>query len=191
MAEQEAMMAVAPQLYTIQDVIALPDDAHRYELVRGELRRMSPAGRKHGRLIMNLSTPLDQFVRDHRLGVVYAAETGFIIETNPDTLRAPDLAFVRQERVAAAPDDEGYFPGPPDLAVEFISPHDLYTEVDEKVLDYLDAGTRMVMIVNPRKRTVTVYRSRSDISLLTAEDVVQGGDVLPGWSLPVSAIFSD
>jgi Uma2 family endonuclease len=183
-------MTTTAQLYTIADILALPDDAHRYELVRGELRRMSPAGRKHGRLIMNLSTPLDQFVREQQLGVVYAAETGFILDTNPDMLRAPDIAFVRLERVDATSDDEGFFPGPPDLAIEFISPSDLYTDVDEKVLDYLSSGTRMVVIVNPRKKTVTVYRSRTDISILTNDDILDVGDLLPGWSLPVGAIFS-
>lgn len=183
-------MSTEQQLYTTQDVLALPDDAYRYELVRGELRRMSPAGRKHGRLIMNISTPLDQFVRKHQLGVVYAAETGFILENNPDTLRAPDIAFVRQERLAALPEEDGFFAGPPDLAVEFISPNDLYTEVDEKVRDYLRAGTRMVVVVNPRKQTVTVYRSRKDIQLLTREDLLEGGDLLPGWFLPVTAIFA-
>lgn len=183
-------MATAQQHFTLDDLLALPDDAHRYELVHGALRRMSPAGNRHGRLIMNLSTPLDQFVRAHRLGVVYAAETGFILETNPDTLRAPDVAFVRAERAAPLRDTDGFFPGAPDLAVEFISPHDLYTEVDEKVLDYLRAGTRMVVIVNPRKAIVTVYRSHTDIRLLTAADTLDGGDVLPGWSFPVGDIFA-
>lgn len=181
-------MTTTHQLYTTQDVLDLPDDAHRYELVQGELRRMSPAGRKRGRLIMNLSTPLDQFVRAHQIGVVYAAETGFILATDPDTLRAPDIAFVRQERIED--DEEGFFPGPPDIAIEFISPHDLYTEVDEKVLDYLSAGTRMVIIVNPRKQIVTVYASRMEIRMLTKDDVLEGSEILPGWSLPVSAIFS-
>jgi Uma2 family endonuclease len=183
-------MVTTTHVYTVQDLLRLPDDTHRYELVQGELRRMSPAGRKHGRLIMNLSTPLDQFVRDHSLGVVYAAETGFILATDPDTVRAPDIAFVRQERITAPDDEEGFFPGPPDLAIEFISPHDLYTEVDEKVRDYLNAGTQMVLIVNSRKKTVSVYRSRSDILLLTKDDVLDGGTVLPGWSLPVSVIFA-
>ncbi len=183
-------MTTEQQLYRIQDVLALPDDAHRYELVQGELRRMSPAGRKHGRLIMNISTPLDQFVRENQLGAVYAAETGFILETAPDTLRAPDIAFVRHERLADLPEADGFFVGPPDLAAEFILPNDLYTEVDEKVRDYLRAGTRMVVVVNPRRQTVTVYRSHTDIQLLTREDRLEGGDLLPGWSLPVSTIFA-
>jgi Uma2 family endonuclease len=183
------MTTTTSQLMTAEELLALPDDGFRYELLRGELRRMSPAGRKHGRLIINLTTPLDQYVRAHQLGVVYAAETGFLLASDPDLVRAPDVAFVRQEREAAAPDDDGFWPGPPDLAVEFVSPHDLYTEVDEKVLDWLDAGTRMVVIVNPRKRIVTVYRSRTEITILTAQDILDGSDVIPGWSLPIAAIF--
>jgi Uma2 family endonuclease len=184
------MTTTTPQLMTAAELLALPDDGFRYELVRGELRRMSPAGRKHGRLIINLTTPLDQYVRAHQLGVVYAAETGFLLATDPDLVRAPDVAFVRREREAAIPDDDGFWPGAPDMAVEFVSPHDLYTEVDEKVLDWLDAGTRMVVIVNPRKRLVTIYRSRTEIALLTEQDTLEGGEVIPGWSLPIHVIFA-
>lgn len=183
-------MTTVPALATIQDLLALPDDGYRYELIRGALRRMSPSGRKHGRLIMNMSTPLDQFVTEHQLGIVYAAETGFILATNPDLVRAPDIAFVRSDRVHLELDEDGYFPGAPDLVIEYISPNDLYTEVDEKVLDYLEAGTSMVVIVNPRKQVVTVYRSRTDIAILTMRDQLAGADVLPGWSLSVEAIFA-
>jgi Uma2 family endonuclease len=183
------MTTTTPQLMTAAELLALPDDGFRYELVRGELRRMSPAGRKHGRLIINLTTPLDEYVRAHQLGVVYAAETGFLLATDPDLVRAPDAAFVRHEREATLPDDDGFWPGAPDMAVEFVSPHDLYTEVDEKVLDWLDAGTRMVVIVNPRKRLVTAYRSRTEIALLTEQDTLEGGEVIPGWSLPIHVIF--
>src|SRR3712207_3973057 len=151
-------MAVVHQGITAEQLLQMPDDGYRYELVEGALRRMSPASHQHGRIILNLSAPLHQYVRTHNLGVVYAAETGFQIAHNPDTVRAPDVAFVRQERVNSVQEETGYFPGAPGLAVEVISPHDLYTEVEEKVIAWLDAGTRMVLIVNPRKRIVTVYR---------------------------------
>ncbi len=182
-------MTTASQIMTAAELLALPDDGFRYELVRGELRRMSPAGRKHGRLIMNLATPLDQFVRAQGLGVVYAAETGFLLATSPDVVRAPDVAFVSQAREAAAPDGEGFWPGAPDFVAEFISPSDLYSEVDEKVVDWLDAGTRMVLIVNPRNRTATVYRSRTEVALLTENDTLDGADVISGWRLPMAAVF--
>ena len=122
-------------------------------------------------------------------GSVYAAETGFQLTVDPDTVRAADVAFVRQERVEAVGDTDGYWPGAPDLAVEVVSPNDLYTEIEEKVIDWLDAGTQMVVIINPRKRVVTVYRSRTNITLLTENDTLDGADIVPGWQLAVHDVF--
>ena len=150
---------------------------------------MTPAGHHHGRVAINLTTPLDQHVRAHRLGVVFAAETGFRLESDPDTVRAPDVAFIQRERAEKVGDGDGYWPGAPDLAVEVVSPGDSFGEVEEKVFDWLDAGCRMVVVVNPRKRTATVYRSRSDIAVLTEGDELDGGDVVPGWRLPVRELF--
>lgn len=183
-------MTVARQLVTAHELLRTPDEGFRYELVRGVVHRMSPASHQHGRLSINCATPLDHHVRAHGLGVVYAAATGFKLSTNPDTVRAPDVAFVRQERVAAVGDTEGYWPGPPNLAVEVVSPHDLYTDIEDKVIDWLQAGTRMVIVINPRKRTVTVYRSLTNIVILTAEDTLDGADVVPGWRLPVRELFA-
>jgi Uma2 family endonuclease len=186
----EITMAVAYQVITADELLRMPDNGFRYELVQGELRRMSPAGFHHGRLIMNIATPLDQHVRTQNLGTVCAAETGFLLTTDPDTVRAADIAFIRQERITPEAEIEGYWPGAPDLAVEVVSPHDLYTEVDEKVTDWLDAGTRMVVVVNPRKRTVTVYRSLTKITVLREQDSLDGSDVVSGWTLAVAAIFA-
>jgi len=175
---------------TAEELLRLPDDGYRYELVRGELRKMAPAGHIHGRVAINVTTPLDRHVRDHNLGVVYAAETGFKLASNPDIVRAPDIAFIRRERVEDVGDLEGYWPGAPDLAVEVISPSDTYTDVQEKVFDWLEAGTRMVILVMPRKRVVTVYRSMTDMIMLTEHDTLDGGDVVPGWKIPVRELFS-
>lgn len=183
-------MTVTPQLMTAHELLNLSDDGFRYELVQGELRRMSPAGHRHGRLVVNITTPLDQYVRTHHLGAVYAAETGFQLTSDPDTVRAADVAFIRRERVEAVGDTEGYWPGAPDLAVEVVSPNDLYTEIEDKVLDWLTAGTRMVVIINPRTRTVTVYRSRTQITLLTEQDSLDGADVVPGWHIAVHELFT-
>lgn len=168
----------------------MPDDGFRYELVRGELRRMTPAGSEHGRIAVRITWRLAQHVEEKRLGAVYAAETGFILARNPDTVRAPDVAFVNREGLERAGKTEGYWPGAPDLAVEVISPGDLYEEVEEKVFDWLDAGTRMVAVVNPRNRSVTVYRSPTDIVVLTEADVLDGGDVVPCFELAVREIFA-
>ncbi|MDW8214072.1 MAG: Uma2 family endonuclease, partial [Roseiflexaceae bacterium] len=108
----------------------------------------------------------------------------------PDTVRAADVAFIRRERTLNAQDVTGYWPGAPDLVVEVVSPHDLYADVDEKVTDWLDAGARMVVVVNPRKRTVTVYQA-SAYAILHEDDVLDGGEVVPGWRLPVAAIFEE
>jgi Uma2 family endonuclease len=160
----------------------------RCELVRGELIMMSPAGASHGRIVLNLSTPLDMFVRQHSLGMVFAAETGFRIGQNPDTVRAPDVAFVSAERSGGelAP---GFFPGPPDLAVEVLSPEDRAGEVLAKVQDWLAAGCRAVWVVDPRTQTVTVYRGPHDIAVLGRTETLDGGGLLPGFSLPVSQMF--
>lgn len=182
-------MSVVQQIVTADDLLHMPDDGFRYELVRGELRKMAPAGEEHSLITMDVASSLRQHVRAHNLGRVYAAETGFKISTKPDTVRAPDVAFVRRERIEATGVVKGYREGAPDLVVEVISPGDLYTEVEDKVADWLDAGTRMVIVVNPRKRSVKMYRASSDIKLLNENDTLDGGDVVPGWTLPVRELF--
>jgi Uma2 family endonuclease len=119
---------------------------------------------------------------------VYAAETGFRLSNNPDTVRAPDVAFVSQARVEAVGQVEGFWPEAPDLAVEVVSPGDSSAEVEEKVFAWLDAGTKVV-VVNPRQRSATVYKSPTDIVALTEADILAGGDVVPGFELAVREIF--
>lgn len=150
---------------------------------------MAPASHEHGRIAINISTPLDQHARANKLGRVYAAETGFKLSSDPDTVRAPDVAFVSQERLEQIGKVKGYWPGAPDLVVEIISPNDIYAEVEEKVFDWMDAGARMVVVVNPRKRAVTVYRSLTEIVVLTEADTLDGREVIGGWSIAVKDIF--
>jgi Uma2 family endonuclease len=138
---------------------------------------------------MRIAARLFQHVEAHNLGTVYAAETGFQLAQDPDTVRAPDVAFVSRQRLAAVEETEGYWPGAPDVAVEVISPSDRYTDVEDKVVEWLEAGSRMVIVVNPRQRAVTVYHSRTDIIRLTEEDTLEGGDVVPGWQLPIREVF--
>jgi Uma2 family endonuclease len=182
-------MSTRTQLVTAEELLRMPEDGHRYELVNGELRKIPPTGHVHGRFAATLTGSLVRHVTANRLGAVYAAETGFILRRNPDTVRAPDVAFICQERVEEVGDAAGYWPGAPDLAVEVISPSDTYTEVEEKVFEWLDAGTLMLLVVNPRMPSVTVYRSLTDISVLTQNDTLHGGDVVPGWTMPVKDIF--
>ena len=181
-------MAVTEKLMTASDLLNVPNDGFRYELVRGELRRMAPAGHGHGGITINITVPLGAYVKQQNLGRVYAAETGFVLSNEPDTVRAPDISFVRQERVLDL-NLEGYFPGTPDLVIEVISPNDVYAEVEEKVAEWLSAGTELVIVVNPRQRTVRVHHTLTDITVLTENDVLDGGAVVPGWQLPVKEIF--
>ena len=176
-------------LLTADELLQMKDDGFRYELVRGELIKMSPAGHQHGRIVLNFTTPLDQFVRANQLGAVYAAETGFKLATDPDVVRAPDAAFIRHERVEEVGQTEGFWPGAPDLAAEVVSPGDTYAEVEDKIADWLDAGTRLVIVVNPGTQTIALYYSRSDVRILTIDDVLDGGEVVPNWTLPVRDIF--
>jgi len=124
------------------------------------------------------------------LGVVFSADTGFKIAADPDTVRAPDVAFVRRERIPASGIPKEFWPGAPDVAVEVISLSDTYTEVEEKVVEWLAAGMCMVVVVNSRTRTVTVYYSPTEVTRLTASDVLTGGEILPGFACRVSELFA-
>lgn len=183
-------MTASMQTLTVEDLEQLPDDGFRYELVRGALRKMVPSGYSHGKITARLTWRLAQYVEDRNLGVVAAAETGFLLSADPATVRAPDVAFISRPRLEAAGAVEGYWPGAPDLVVEVISPSDTYAEVEEKVMDWLGAGTRMVVVVNPRQRLVTVYRSLAAVLILTPDDTLDGSDVVPGWTLRVEVLFS-
>lgn len=175
---------------TAEELFNMPDDGCRYELVRGELRKMAPAGQYHGEYAINITAPLATYVRANGLGKVYAAETGFKIGSDPDHVLAPDASFVSRERLEAIGEGPGYWPAAPDLAIEVISPSDRYTEIAEKVRDWLDAGTRMVIVVNPRGRDATVHIPNREPVTLTEDDTLDGGEVVPGWNMPVKDIFS-
>ena len=140
---------------------------------------------------MELASPLQVFVKKKRLGKIYASETGFVLTTNPDTVRAPNIAFIRQERVNEVGRSKGFWIGPPDLAVEVISPSDTVGEVEDKVHMWLERGTRLVWVVSPKLCNVTVYRSLTDIEALTEKDTLDGGDVVPGFQIPIAEIFAE
>jgi Uma2 family endonuclease len=184
------MSATLTKSMTADELLAMPSDGYRYELVKGELIRMSPAGFNHGEVAMNIGSALHRYVKQNKLGQVCAAETGFILAHNPDTVRAPDSAFIRRDRVSAAGKVKGYWIGAPDLAVEVTSPGDTVREVEEKVAEWLEAGTRMVWVVSPKLKNVTVYRSLSDVMTLTENEMLDGGDVVPGFEIKIADIFA-
>jgi len=178
------------RITTAEELFSLPDDGYRYELVRGELRKMAPSGSEHGDISADIHGSLHPYVRANNLGRTRIAEPGFILERDPDSVCAPDIAFVRQERIKAIGKTTRFWPEAPDLAIEVISPNDRYSEVNEKIADYLAAGTRMVVVVNPRNRTVNVHTPDGAITLKLG-DTLDGGDVVPGWQMPLSDIFTD
>jgi len=184
-------MSTDLKLMTADELLGLPRGEFRYELVNGELKKMSPAGQKHGRIIVRLTEPLAKHVRENQLGQVYAAETGFKLKSNPDTVLAADIAFIRRQRLEALGETESYWPGAPDLAVEVNSPSDTVREVEKKVMEWLEFGSRLVWVVSPKLHTVTVYRSLTDIVVLTEKDTLDGGDVIPGFQIAIADIFSE
>jgi Uma2 family endonuclease len=182
-------MTTTLQRSTASELFAMPDDGFRYELVKGELRKMSPAGGEHGAVIFNLSGMLAPHIKVNNLGQGFGAETGFKIASDPDTVRAADIAFVRRERIPETGIPKNFWELAPDLVVEVLSPGDTYSEVEEKVEDWLKAGVRAVWVVNSRRRSVTVYRSLTDVTRLSEGDELDGGEVVPGFRCKVSEIF--
>jgi Uma2 family endonuclease len=183
-----AATAADTNVLTADELLLLPDDGARRELVLGEVREMTPAGSRHGRIGARILSRLEAHVFANGLGEVYNSDTGFRLASDPDTVRVPDVSFVSRRRADQVGDVEGVWPGAPDLAVEVISPTDSYGDVDEKVAEYLESGCRMVIVVNPRHRRAMVYRPGAAV-LLTDEDALDGGDVVPGWTLPLRDVF--
>lgn len=175
-------------LLTAEDLRRMSRDGRRYELVRGELVEMAPVGRRHGRIALRLGSALQIYVDAQKLGEAMT-ETGFCLECQPDTVRAPDVSFLSKERLPPE-DQEGFVPGAPDLAVEVVSPGERDTEVQDKVADYLTHGARLVWVVRPQQRTVTVYRPDGTARLLRESDTLEGEDVVPGFALPLNELFS-
>ncbi len=174
---------------TAEQLLELPRDGKRYELVAGELRVLPLAGWRHGQVVGKLHTFIGRHVIEHKLGLVFGAETGFLLARDPDTVRAPDVALILQAHLPEVEPSEAFWPGAPDLAVEVLSPGDKTGEVDEKIAAWLAAGSAQVWIVDPQLRTVTVYRSLEDAELLTIGQSLTGGALLPAFRCEVAEIF--
>src|SRR5262245_31444210 len=162
-------MATTTTLITANELFRMPDNGRRYELVKGELVVMAPPGGEHGTIQVNFAVPFGQHVRANRLGVV-CVEAGFQIASDPDPVLVPDVAFVRGDRMPNDGVPKSYWKLAPDLVVEVISPNDTYAEVEEKVEQWLDAGTLMVIVANPLNRTLKIYSSRTEVTVLTESD---------------------
>ena len=180
------MSTTQTHLMTAEELGNLPDSPYRHELIKGELLTMPSPKPIHGRVVANLTFLLLQHVRANRLGDVYT-ESGYKLESGPDTVLGPDVSFVSRERATQAEDD--YHDGPPDLAVEVLSTGDRKGYVERKLALYLMTGTRSVWLVNPRRRTVEVISSLDDRRTLHETDELVD-DTVPGFRVAVSEIFN-
>ena len=160
----------------------------RAELVRGRLIVSEPPGAKHGAVANRLAVLITNHAEANNLGRVYAAETGFWIEVDPDTVRAPDVAFVSHERLPKD-DPDGYARFVPDLVVEVLSPSDRASKVKEKVRDWLAAGVRLVWVVDPRKQLARVYREDGAGATVTGDQTLDAEPVLPGFRYSLAEVF--
>lgn len=174
---------------TIADLDAMPDDGSKHELQAGVLVSEPLPGFRHGRVAVRLAGLLDAHVRRRRLGAV-VADAGFVLARHPDTVRGPDVAFVSHERVESVADPARAFEGPPDLAVEVLSPSNTPAAVHAKVADYLASGARLVWVVDAERETVTVYSGTLLAPRqLSRDDRLDGEDVVPGFRVAVSVLF--
>jgi Uma2 family endonuclease len=178
-------MSTTTHLMTAEELGNLPDEPLRHELIKGELLTMPLPKHEHMRVATNLTVILAQYVRANRLGEVYV-EGGYKLESDPDTVLGPDVSFVSRNRIALSP--EGYHDGPPDLAIEVLSPGDRRGKVEHKLSLWLEFGTRSVWLVNPRKRTVEIIASTGERRLLHDTDELVD-DTVPGFRVKVSEIF--
>jgi len=189
-AEPAYVPAMSPSaaLMTADELLHANIPNKRTELVRGVLRVREPAGSMHGRVAMNLGGELRAHARSKDAGTVFAAETGFKLFTNPDTVRAPDAAFVSKGR-EPPPDARGFADLAPDLVVEVLSPDDRSGEILAKVADWLSAATRLVWVVDPLRRVARVYRQDGTETIVAADGTLEGEDVLQGFACPLADIL--
>jgi Uma2 family endonuclease len=177
-----------PALVTAEELLRLNLPNKRTELVDGQLFIREPAGPRHGEAAVRLAAAIVAFVYPRKLGRVFAAETGFWLHTNPDTVRAPDIAFVSIDRFPHVP-ERGFATMAPDLAVEMLSPDDRPRDVREKVAAWLTAGTSLVWVVDPVKRTARVYRADGTHSVVNVDGILDGESVLAGFTCELASIF--
>ncbi|MCE2513925.1 MAG: Uma2 family endonuclease [Acidobacteria bacterium] len=189
------MTASAPKPLITADELPAISARHsargqRTELVGGDLIVMAPAGGRHGQVAHALALFIGTHVRDRNLGRVFAAETGFLLRRDPDTVRAPDVAFVADERLGARGAPAGFLEMAPDLAAEVVSPGDSAAAVRDKAAEWLAAGTRLVWVVYPETRSVVVHRPDHPARALHDAETLEGGPVFTDFSVRVGDLFT-
>lgn len=176
-------------LLTAEEFFRLYSDKEgHYELVKGEVIEMAPPGGVHGGVAVNIASALHVYVRQHDLGRV-VVESGFRLESDPDTVRGPDVAFIRRERIPQGGLPRAFFTVAPDLAVEVVSPSDTAVELEAKVHDYLRAGAQRVWVFYPDSRRVAVYRPDGTTRWYGEDETLEDEELLPGFSLPLREVF--
>ncbi|HEU5431253.1 MAG TPA: Uma2 family endonuclease [Thermomicrobiales bacterium] len=178
------------KLMTADELLAMPDDGRLWELVRGELREVSPTGLEASATAALLGSWLTLYVIERRLGVVTNAEGGFVFERDPDTVLAPDVAFVRREHLPAPADRRKFGQVSPDLAVEVMSPTDRPRAVAEKIAIYLATGVPLVWVVDPSTRTAKVHRPGQQPRHLTIDDALDGEEIVPGFQIRLADVYA-
>ena len=182
-------MATTTHLVTAEELLEMGSDAP-YELWEGVLKEVSPSNPKASEIGVVLAIRIGQFVLEHGLGHMTGSDGGYILEENPQTVVSPDFGFVRKARLPDGFPARGFCPTPPDLAVEVISPTDKRADIAQKLELYARAGVSLVWWVDPERRTVTVHRAGQQPEVIDAAGTLDGGDVLPGFSLAVEQIFA-
>ncbi len=184
-------VATAGKKVTVRELPEIARTATtRWEVVRGRLHELPPANFKHGVVAGRLFAILYQFVESQKSGYVLMAETGFILSEDPLTLRAPDVAFVRREKVPEGDLPEQFARFAPDLVAEVLSPSDTYSSLAEKVSDWLQAGVQTVWVVDPSDRTISIHRANRPVQVLGVDDTLSEQELLPGFECKVSDIFA-
>lgn len=188
-------MSTTTRLITADELLVMPPydengNQRRFELIRGELKVMSLTKPLHGVICARLAAALINFVEANDLGMAFGAETGFVVERDPDSVLGTDAAFVSHERLATVENLEKFFPFAPDLAVEVLSPGNTRREMEEEVAMYFAAGSRTVWVFDPKKRTAAVYTSPSDVRVFGENERFDGGEVLPGFTLDLTKLFA-
>ena len=175
---------------TADELLRLPDNGMRRELIAGELHEMPPAGGDHGYVGLEIAYRLRHFLAQNPEvgGGFFAAETGFRLTRDPDTVRAPDVAYVDEARLAQAR-ARGYPELAPNLVVEVVSPNDTAGEIQQKTEEWLRAGVQIVWVLYPETRSAMAYQADGSVALLHADDTLHGEPVLPGFSCRVDDLF--
>ena len=183
------MATTRPKLITADELLELYGKGVRGELIRGVLCETMPSGGEHGEIVMSLGAELKQFIKARKLGRLFGSDAGVRLERDPDTIREPDIAYISSERLPLGTRVTGFYETVPDLVVEVASPSNSHWELNDKALMWLHYGVRLVWVVYPDTRNVTVYRANHRALTLSDEDALDGLDVLPGFTCVVSEIF--